>query len=67
MVIIENCITDMETFKIEIQEFLSKIVEVQASSEDEALNIVKSMYNEEEIILTYEDIVSTEISPYSED
>jgi hypothetical protein len=57
----------METFKIEIQEFLSKIVEVQASSEDEALNIVKSMYNEEEIILTYEDIVSTEISPYSED
>lgn len=56
----------MKAFKIEIQEFLSRIIEIPATSEEEALNIVKDMYSNEEIILTYDDNVTTEISVYSE-
>lgn len=56
----------MKAFKIEIQEFLSKIIEIHAKSEEEALDLVRDMYNNEEIILTYNDIVTTEISTYSE-
>lgn len=62
----ENYIIDMKAFKIEIQEFLSRIIEIPATSEEEALNIVKDMYSNEEIILTYDDNVTTEISVYSE-
>ena len=34
----------METFKIEIKEFLSKIVEIEAKNVDEAISKVKEMY-----------------------
>lgn len=56
----------METFKIEIQEFLSKIIEVEASNADEAITKVKEMYNKEEIVLDSGDFVTTEIEEYFE-
>ncbi len=56
----------METFKIEIQEFLSKIIEVEASNVEEAVSKVKEMYRKEEIILDSENYVTTEIEEYSE-
>ena len=34
----------METFKIEIQEFLSRIVEIEAENIDDAVLKVKEMY-----------------------
>ena len=51
----------METFKIEVQEFLSRIIEVEANSSDEAISKVQEMYRNEEIVLDSEDFVSTEI------
>lgn len=54
----------METFKIEIQEFLSKIVEIKAQNIDEAIVKAKEMYKSEEIVLDSQDFVMTEINEY---
>jgi hypothetical protein len=54
----------MRTFTIEIQEFLSKIVEVEADNLDEAINKVKELYKNEEIVLDWQDYVTTEITEY---
>jgi len=51
----------MKTFEIEIQEILSRIVEIDAKSEGEALQKVKEMYQKEEIVLDSSDYLDTEI------
>lgn len=56
----------MKTFKIEIQEFLSKIIEVEASNIDEAIKNVKELYFNEEIVLTGNEFVTFEINEYTE-
>ncbi len=56
----------MEIFKIEIQEFLSKIIEIEATNKEEAISKVKEMYRKEEIVLDSDDYVTTEIEEYSE-
>lgn len=45
----------MKKFKIEVQEILSRIVEVEAKNLDEALEKVENKYRNEEIILDSED------------
>lgn len=50
----------METFKIEVKETLSRIIEVQASSEDEALSKIQDLYKKEKIVLDADDYVETE-------
>ncbi len=57
----------MGTFKIEIQEFLSRIVEVEANSIDEAISKVREMYKNEEIVLDSEDYTTTEIEEYKDE
>ncbi len=47
----------MGTFKIEIQEFLSKIVEIDAENINNAISKVKELYRNEEIILDSDDYV----------
>lgn len=47
----------METFKIEIQEFLSRVVEVEAESRDEAISKINVQYKKTEIVLDYNDFV----------
>lgn len=54
----------METFKIEIQEFLSRIVEVEAYNAEDAISKVKKMYRTEEIVLDSEDYLTTKIEEY---
>ena len=54
----------MKTFKFEIQEFLSKIIEVEAETEDKAFLKVKKMYRKEEIVLDSSDYVETEIEKF---
>ncbi len=54
----------MKTFEFEIQELLSRIVEVEATNEDEAYRKVKEMYKKEEIILDSSDFVKTEIKKF---
>jgi len=54
----------MGTFKIEIQEFLSRIIEVEAETKDEAISKVRELYRNEEIVLDSDDYVTTEIEIY---
>lgn len=48
-------------YKIKVQETLERIVEVEASSIDEARDKVEKMYNNEEIVLDYSDFVGMEM------
>lgn len=54
----------MKTFKIEVQEFLSKIIEIEANDIDDALSRVKETYQNEEIILDSSNYIETEIIEY---
>lgn len=45
----------METFKIEIQELLTRLVEIEAENSQEAFSKVYKLYNEAEIVLDYND------------
>jgi hypothetical protein len=47
----------MKTFEIEIKEILSRTIEVKTNTEDEALEIVRQQYNNEEIVLDSSDFV----------
>lgn len=48
-------------YKIKVQETLERIVEVEASSIDEARDKVEELYNNEEIVLDYSDFVDVNI------
>ena len=54
----------MTTYKLEIQELLSRIIEIEAPSAEEAIDKVKEMYRTEEIVLDSDDYVSTEIDEF---
>jgi hypothetical protein len=56
----------MNTYKIEITETLQKIVDIEAKNDEEAYNIVREKYKNEELILTDKDFVDTEIKVYKE-
>ena len=47
----------MKTFKIEVQEFLSRVVEVDAESRSEAISKISVQYEQAEIVLNYNDFV----------
>ena len=54
----------MTTYKIEIQELLSRIIEIEAPSAEEAIDKVKERYRTEEIVLDSDDYVLTEIDEF---
>lgn len=45
----------METFKVEIQELLARVVEVQAETIQDAFSKIKEQYKKAEIVLDYND------------
>jgi formylmethanofuran dehydrogenase subunit E-like metal-binding protein len=51
----------METFKIEVKETLLKTVEIEANSTDEAISIIKELYEKQEIVLGSEHYIATDI------
>ena len=51
----------MKSFEIEIKETLSKIIEIKAHSESEALDLVYQQYNQEEVVLDSSDFIDVEI------
>ena len=51
----------METFKIEVQEVLSRIVEVEAKSVEDAVDQVYEQYKKAEIVLDYTDLVEMDV------
>lgn len=48
-------------FEIVIEETLSRVVKVFATSDEEATNMVEEMYKSEEIILDDSDLMETKI------
>ena len=52
----------METFKVEIKETLKRVVEVEAEDFLDASAKVNEMYDNEEEVLDYEDLYSTDIN-----
>ena len=54
----------MKTFEFEVKELLSRIIEVEAETENEAYLKVKGMYENEEIVLDSSDQVDTEINKF---
>lgn len=50
----------MKTFKIEIKETLSRVIEIEANSNEEALSKIEELYNQQEIVLDSTDFVETE-------
>lgn len=51
----------MKKYEVLVEETLSRMIEVQAEDESEALEIVKEMYKNCEIVLDYEDFSNVEI------
>jgi len=52
----------MKTYKLEITETLQRIIEVEASTEKEALDKIRKLYKEEKIILDSSNYVDTEFT-----
>ena len=52
----------MTKYRIEVTEVLSRIVETDAENEDDAVEMVRQMYRNCEIVLDASDYVETEIS-----
>ena len=52
----------MTKYRIEVTEVLSRIVETEAENEDEAVEMVRQMYRNCELVLDASDYVETEIS-----
>ncbi len=53
----------MAEFSIEIKEHLSRVVNVEANSLEDAIAEVSKRYKEEKIVLTDQDFVDYEIQP----
>ena len=51
----------MTKYRIEVTEVLSRIVETEAENEDEAVEMVRQMYRNCELVLDASDYVETEI------
>lgn len=56
----------MSKYKIEIEEVLQRVEEIDADNLEEALDIIDEKYKNQEIILDYEDFKEYEIREYNE-
>lgn len=56
----------METFKIEVKETLSKIIEIEANSNEEAILKIKDLYNKQDIVLDENNFVEVEFIKISD-
>ena len=52
----------MTKYRIEVSEVLSRIVEMEAENEDDAVEMVRQMYRNCDLVLDASDYVETEIS-----
>ena len=53
-------------YQIEIREYLSKIIEIDAPTPKAAIEIAEGMYEEEEVVLDYNDFKGYDINIYEE-
>lgn len=57
----------MKIYKIEIEEVLQKVVEVEADSVDEAIDKVHNAYRNEEYVLDYNDFKGVEFREFKDE
>ncbi len=57
----------MKIYKIEIEELLQKVVEVEADSVDEAIDKVHNAYRNEEYVLDYNDFKGVEFREFKDE
>lgn len=57
----------MEKYEIEIKEELSRIIEIESESFEQALKIAEAKYGSGEIVLDENDYKGVEINPYDEE
>ena len=53
-------------YKVEVKETLSRIIDIEAESESEAIIKAKSKYKKQEIVLDSSDYIDTEINIYND-
>lgn len=51
----------MDTYNIEIEEALERVIKIVANSKEEAIKLAKEKYQNEEIVLDYNDFVDVNI------
>lgn len=56
-----------KTYQVEITETLQRVVEVEAESEEEAIETIEEQYRDEEIVLDYNDFMGCEIDIFESD
>ena len=56
-----------KNYEIEIEEILQKVAKVKADSLEDAINITREKYSNEEYILDYQDHKSTEFREYKDE
>jgi hypothetical protein len=56
----------MAIYKVEIKEYYSKIVEVEADSEEQAESIIINQWHAEEIVLDEDDFFDCDIDIYKD-
>ena len=56
----------MQTFKLEVKEILSKVIEIEAETLSDAIDIANNMYNSEKIVLDASDFVINTIDEHIE-
>lgn len=53
-------------FKIEIKETLSRIIDIEADNEEDAIRKAREQYKNQKIVLDSSDYINTEINIYEE-
>lgn len=54
-------------YEIEIEEILQKVVKIEADSLEDAIDIAKERYSNEEYVLDYQDYKDTEFREYKDE
>ncbi len=57
----------MRTYKVEIEEILQNVYDIEANSLEEAINIAEERYRNEEYILEAEDLKKTNFREYKDE
>lgn len=52
----------MKTYNVEVRETLSRFIKVEAINKDEAYQLVRKMYCDEEIVLNEDDFINLDIT-----
>ena len=59
-------VKQMQKYQVEIDETLSRIIEVEAENENDAVSKIKDLYRQEKIVLDSNDYLGTKIEIYEE-